>query len=299
MDTGAFITGSYSNGFLVSGDHQGLIGLPLLGIPVDPGYFTTGGPSSGFFNSGAGKRIGIQEPGAGLSGYPNTGALGSGVANVGTIQLVRTLDLATPGFLSGIGNFGTNLAGFLGITRKLCHPGQQSPLASEVERLCPIVDSEWKTDRLGARETYSSRPRAADRPPAPPGAFAGDPCRTKGRDAAKSATGRRYASRRIGGLVAGRRARQAGSSALTITPLFSVIEAGGRARRVKSTLHSLTWWADGGLRPVRSAGARGRRRRYTEGRALFFLLGSCVPLLTTTMRAGRANQSRVPVTKAK
>ncbi|COZ32399.1 Uncharacterised protein [Mycobacterium tuberculosis] len=29
------------------------------------------------------------------------------------------------------------------------------------------------------------------------------------------------------------------------------------------------------------------------------LLGSCVPLLTTTMRAGRANQSRIPVTKAK
>lgn len=44
VDTGAFITGSYSNGFLVSGDYQGLIGLPLLGIPVTPGYFNlTGG----------------------------------------------------------------------------------------------------------------------------------------------------------------------------------------------------------------------------------------------------------------
>ncbi|AGL25776.1 PPE family protein [Mycobacterium tuberculosis CAS/NITR204] len=117
MDTGAFITGSYSNGFLVSGDYQGLIGLPLLGIPVTPGYFNlTGGPSSGFFNSGAGSVSGFVNSGAGLSGYLNTGALGSGVANVGnTISgwlNASALDLATPGFLSGIGNFGTNLAGF-------------------------------------------------------------------------------------------------------------------------------------------------------------------------------------------
>ncbi|WP_031743238.1 hypothetical protein, partial [Mycobacterium tuberculosis] len=105
----------------------------LIDLPAVPGFGnTTGAPSSGFFNSGAGGVSGFGNVGAmvsggwnqapsallgGGSGVFNAGTLHSGVLNFGSgmsgLFNTSVLGLGAPALVSGLGSVGQQLSGLL------------------------------------------------------------------------------------------------------------------------------------------------------------------------------------------